>query len=171
MIKCETIYGDTCNRSKDQMRLRISAYAFVENKGKLLVTKIKSTGKYFLPGGEVDVMFSDGKLGVNELLIDGLNRELKEETNIRIHAGEHFYFCESFFNYNPKSKPEIDETYYNLCHFYKCNPMTFDVSEEFQVEDDESEKPQWINIDDFDEKNCQNLFWKVLNKYLEVYER
>lgn len=171
MIECDTIYGGKSFRTKDQMRLRISVYAFVENDGELLVTKIKSTGKYFVPGGEVDILKKDQRSGINELLFDGLKRELKEETNIEVEPGEHFYFKEVFFNYDPKDNPEIDETYYSLCHFYKCRPLTFDVSEEFQVDGDESELPQWISLDDFNEGNCQKLFWQALRKYRELYDR
>ncbi len=171
MIECETIYGGKCLKTKDEMRMRISSYAFVENKKKLLVTKIKSTGKYFPPGGEVNILKDDPLKGVDELLFDGLQRELKEETNIDIEKGEHFYFTENFFNYNPKSKLDIDETYYNLCHFYKCKPLSFEPSEEFQIEDGESELPQWVDMDEFNEENCQRLFWEALAEYRKFYER
>ena len=171
MIECETIYGGTCMKKKEDLRLRISAYGFIINDEKILVAKLKSSNKYFVPGGGVDVVDEDNPRQIKETISEGLKREVKEETGLEVNIGEHFYFIDTFFNYNPKDRPEIDESYYSHCHFYLCEPITLDFCNEEDIDDEECQFPEWVGFGELNEENCQPLFWKALKKYKQLYGR
>ena len=72
---------------------RPSAYAIIIDDNKILLVKSKGNGKFTLPGGEVNL---------NETLLEGLAREVYEETGCsidkesarQVHTGENFFYAE-----------------------------------------------------------------------------
>jgi len=51
MIECRTLYGDKKLVPVEELRFRPSAYALIVRAGKVLLTRMRSTGAYCLPGG------------------------------------------------------------------------------------------------------------------------
>ena len=164
MIECNTIYGTKVCRNKKDLVFRASAYAFIEHEGQILVAKISSSNKYFIPGGGVNIFNEDG-ITINETLADGLQREVMEETGLEIKIKNHFFFKETFFNYQPRFDSSIDESYYCHCHFYLCEPLTFNIRTQEEIEDKESQVPFWINPLELKEEECQPLLWEALEYY------
>jgi|GEM_PF-1327673 len=164
MIECSTIYGTKVLREKKDLIFRASAYGFIEDEGKILVAKISSSNKYFVPGGGVEI-FNNDKITIKETLEEGLRREIMEETGLEIEVGRHFFFKESFFNYQPKFDPKIDESYYCHCHFYLCKPLTFKLRTQEEIEDQESQVPVWMNPLELKQEECQPLLWDALEFY------
>ena len=75
LIECTTLYGDKRMISNDKLIFRPAGYAIVIDDGKVLLCNTKSTGKYWFPGGAVDL---------GEKLEDAIKREVLEETGIEI---------------------------------------------------------------------------------------
>ncbi len=71
---------------------------------------------------------------------EALKREVKEETGIEIEVGRFVRFKEEFFYYDP-----LDEAFHSFLFFYICKPRTFDLVDDGQVDDEEVEKPRWVD--------------------------
>lgn len=131
MIECTTLYGLKKSIPTDKLFFRPAAYAIVIKDDEVLLVNTRSTGKYSLPGGGVEL---------GEKIEDALKREVKEETGLEIDVGRFVRFKEDFFYYDP-----LDEAFHSLLFFYLCAPLTFDFAAPHQIDDGEVEKPQWID--------------------------
>lgn len=129
MIECRTMTG-TRIVPKEKLQFRPAVYGVVISDGKLLLTKMRSTGKYWLPGGGVDL---------GETLERAVKREIWEECGIDVEVRKPIFFGQSFFYYEPEDAAW--QTHLFIC---LCSPKTF----ELQRHDlhDESVDPQWVDI-------------------------
>lgn len=132
MIEATSIFGNKVNLFKDKFSVRISGYAILIHEGKILLVNTKSSGKYYLPGGKVEI---------GEKIEEAIRREVKEEAGIEIEVEKFFTFKESYFYYDPD-----DLAWQNYSFFFICKPLSFKLSEDNQVEFDEAYKPEWIEI-------------------------
>lgn len=132
MLDAISIYGDIKKVPKNKFRFRVSGYAIIIHDKKILLVNTRSSGKWFFPGGEVEI---------GEKIEDTVKREVKEETGIDIEVKNFLTFKETFFYYDPR-----DEGYHNYSLFFICQPLSFDLSEEFQPDFDEAEKPEWVEM-------------------------
>ena len=107
LVECLTLHGNKKMIPREKLVFRPAAYAVIINKGKVLLLKTKSTGKYWFPGGGIDL---------GEKLEEGLRREVREETGIELVIKKFLSFQEIFFYYEP-----LDEAYQNFSFFYLCN--------------------------------------------------
>lgn len=137
-VTCQTLYGKKKLVSKDKLIFRISAYAIIIHKNKILLIKVKNTNKYFFPGGGVNL---------GEPISNALKREVKEETGIRVRIEFFFHYKESFFYYDP-----LDEAYHNISLFFICKPL---LSRLIKKNNDTSEDPEWFMIKDLNIKKIQ----------------
>ena len=80
-----------------------------------------------------------------------LKREVKEETGIDIEVVSFAHFQEDFFYYDP-----TDEGYHSLLFYYICKPKTFHLLDDDEVDDEDAEKPRWINIESLRVQDFQN---------------
>ncbi|MGW8184695.1 MAG: NUDIX domain-containing protein [Candidatus Moraniibacteriota bacterium] len=141
MIEATSIYGNKIQIPKEKFQLRTSAYGIIRHEGKILLVNTRSSGKWFFPGGEVEP---------GENLEDAIKREVSEETGIEIKVEKFLTFKESFFYYDP-----LDKAWQNYGFFYICEPKSFHLSEENQIEFDEAEKPEWVEFSTLTEKDFQ----------------
>lgn len=141
-VKCITLHGQYKTVDAETLILRASAYGVVLYRGQVLLTQMKSTLKYYLPGG-------GSRLG--ETLEAAVIREVREETGIMIRVHKLLYFQEDFFYYDP-----FDEAYHSLLFYYECSPLTFDILPDDQVHDQEATHPQWKSISNLQPENFQN---------------
>lgn len=88
MIECLTLRDEKKLVPKEKLNFRIGVYGIIVNDGKILLVNVRSTGKYFLPGGAVEM---------GETLTDALNREILEETGIEVEIKKFLMFGENFF--------------------------------------------------------------------------
>ncbi|NOZ27681.1 MAG: NUDIX domain-containing protein [Chloroflexi bacterium] len=142
MIQCTSLYGDRKLIPKEKLILRPAVYGVVVHQGNVLLVNTRHTGKYYLPGGGVDL---------GERIEDALKREVREETGIEVEVEEFAHFREDFFYYDP-----LDEAYHSLLFFYICKPKTFDLCDDDQVDDEEAEKPRWVNIQGLCDEDFQD---------------
>jgi len=131
-IECTTIMGDKKSVSSEKLVFRPAAYAVVVHQGKILLLQTKSSGKYWFPGGGIEL---------EETLEVGMKREVKEEAGIEIEVEKFLVFKEIFFYYKP-----LDEAYHSFGFFYLCKPKTLNLVKDEDVDDGECEKPRWIDI-------------------------
>ena len=87
MVECTTLHGYKKMISKDKLVFRPAGYAVVIDNDKVLLCNTKSTGKYWFPGGGVDL---------GEKLEDAIRREVREETGIEIEVEKFLTFQEVF---------------------------------------------------------------------------
>ncbi len=142
MIECTSIYGNKVRIPKSKLILRPSAYAVIVDDGKALLIKSRHGGKYYLPGGGVNI---------GERIEVALKREVKEETGIEIDVICFAHFQEDFFYYDP-----LDEGYHGLLFYYICKPRTFLLLDDDDVNDEDAEKPRWIDIAGLHAQDFQN---------------
>jgi 8-oxo-dGTP pyrophosphatase MutT (NUDIX family) len=113
---------------------RPSAYGVILYDGKLLVAKARYTQKYVLPGG-----------GINpgEEIIAALMREVREETSIQVEVGEFLHFETDFFYYDP-----LDLAIHGFLFYYRCKPLSLDISLPDYPPEEELELALWVSIGD-----------------------
>lgn len=141
MVKCKTLYGKIKKIPKERLNFRAAAYAVIVCQGKILLLKVKHTGRYFFPGGGLET---------GETLEQGLRRETKEETGIEISIGRLIHFEEAFFYYDP-----LKLAFQNFDFFYLCKPKSLKLISDELVDDGECEKPRWVEIKFLKEKDIQ----------------
>lgn len=132
-VECNSIKGGKINVSIEKLVFRPSVYGVIIHDNKILMLRNKSNGKLFFPGGDVNLV---------ETLLDALKREVREETGIEIEVEKFLHFKEQFFYWDPG-----DEAYHMLSFFYICRPKTFKLLDDDKVDDEEAEKPRWIDIE------------------------
>lgn len=141
-VECITLHGQYKTVDAETLILRASAYGVVVYRGQILLTQMKSTSKYYLPGG-------GSRLG--ETLEAAVIREVSEETGIMIRVHRLLHFQEDFFYYDP-----FDEAYHSLLFYYECSPLTFDMLSNDQIYDQEATNPQWKLIRNLHPEDFQN---------------
>ncbi|OGY93843.1 MAG: hypothetical protein A2406_00630 [Candidatus Komeilibacteria bacterium RIFOXYC1_FULL_37_11] len=149
LVECLTLHGNKKMIPREKLVFRPAAYAVIINKGKVLLLKTKSTGKYWFPGGGIDL---------GEKLEEGLRREVREETGIELVIKKFLSFQEIFFYYEP-----LDEAYQNFSFFYLCRPKKTKLIKDDQVDQlDESEKPRWLALKSIKPEEMQIGAEKIL---------
>lgn len=141
LIECVTLTGQRKMIRASKIALRPAAFAVILHNGKVLLLKLKHTGKYHLPGGGV-------KAG--ERIVDALKREVREEAGIEITVGELAHFEELFFYYDPSGR-----AYHGLHFYYLCHALSFDLLPDEQVNDGAAEKPRWVDIKELHTQDFQ----------------
>ena len=141
-IECTSIYGNKVRVPASKLALHPSAYAVITNEGKALLIRSRHGGKYYLPGGGVNT---------GERIEAALKREVKEETGIDIDVARFIHFQEDFFYYDP-----LDEAYHGLLFYYLCYPRTLHLLDDDEVNDEDAEKPRWVDIEDLQAQDFQN---------------
>ncbi|MDP2807168.1 MAG: NUDIX domain-containing protein [bacterium] len=132
-VECNSIKGGKISVSLEKLVFRPSVYGVIIHDDKILMLRNKSNGKLFFPGGGVNLA---------ETLSDALSREIREETGIEIEVEKFLHFKEQFFYWDPG-----DVAYHMFNFFYICQPKTFILLNDDEVDDEEAEKPRWIDID------------------------
>jgi len=154
MIECTSLYGETKLIPKERLVFRPSAYAIIVNDGKMLLVNTRRTGKYFFPGGAVEI---------GESLKAALRREVREETGIEIEVGELFQFKENFFYNDP-----IDEAYHTFAFIFICEPKAIHLIDDHLVDDGEAEKPRWIDIQSLKAEDFQSFAGEIFECYCQT---
>ncbi len=117
----------------DLSHFRPSVYGLLIHENKILLMKNRNASRLSLPGGGIEL---------GETNEEALLREIKEETGIEAQVNQLLAFDQDFFYYDPKNI-----FVHTFLFFYACTPLTTTPHADDAVEDEESEKPRWIDID------------------------
>jgi len=132
-IDCITLDGSIKRIPESSLILRPAAYGILLNQHRILLMRMRHTGKYHLPGGG---------LNIGETLETTLKREVMEETGVEIDVHQLVHFKEAFFYYDPSGK-----AYHGLHFYYRCTPRSLALIRDDQVNDSAAGKPRWIELD------------------------
>jgi ADP-ribose pyrophosphatase YjhB (NUDIX family) len=150
-IRCKNNLGQIVELPVEKFIFRPSVYGVVIDNKKVVLLKNKSNGKFWFPGGGIEL---------GERIEDALKREILEETGLNIKVGEMIFFKENFFYYQP-----LDEAYHAFLFFFICKPNNKKIG---KSTDFESKNPQWIKIMDVKEEQISDLasdLYKLLRKF------
>lgn len=131
-VECEAYLGGTKWLPAERLQWRPAVYGVVLHEGRLLLVTFTRSGKYYLPGGAVEV---------GERLEAAVAREVLEETGIEVTVGSMIGFREGFSYFNPR-----DAASHSLNFFYHCTPQTFALREDAYIDQGEVERPQWVDV-------------------------
>lgn len=131
-VECITLEGHIKAVPKEKLVLRPAAYAIIVHEGKILLMKLRHTGKYHPPGGGVEA---------GERMQEALKRELREETGLEVRIERLARFEELFFYYDP-----AETAYHGLHFYYVCRPVTLELLSDAQVQDDAAVTPRWVPV-------------------------
>jgi 8-oxo-dGTP diphosphatase len=151
LVECRSIYGNIIQIPREKLEFRPSAYAIVVHEGKILLLTARNAGLLALPGGGVNL---------DESLVDGLKREVREETGIEVDNGRFLHFNEQFFYYDP-----TDEAFHAFLFLYDCKPLSFDLVSDEDVDDVEVIEPRWYDIEGLTASQFQ-IFGDFIVDYL-----
>ena len=122
--------------SKERFKLIVDVHLLLIRDGKIVLLKRANTGyeagKYGLIAGHADG---------DETATEAMVREAREEAGIEIEVEKFLTFKETYFYYDP-----ADLAWQNYSFFFICKPLSFELSEDNQVEFDEAYKPEWIEL-------------------------
>lgn len=141
------LYGEAIAIEKSRISFRPSVYGIILHEGSVLVCNTKSTRKYSLPGGGIDL---------GEKIEEALRREVREECGIAIEIEQFIDFQERFFYYNP-----ADNAWQIHAFFFLCRPLSFDLV--CHDDSDEAEAPRWVKIDQIRAEDFQAFGDVVVN--------
>lgn len=150
MISCNDLFGQKIDIPADRVAFRPSVYGLIVHEGNVLLCNTKSTGKYSLPGGGIDV---------GEKIEDALRREVYEECGIEVNIEKLVGVDENCCYYNP-----ADEAWHVHAFFYRCSPVSFELLTP-DIHEMEAEKPQWVPISSLEEEQFQ-VFGKFVLRNL-----
>lgn len=118
---------------REKLIFRSAVYAVIVHNDTVLLLNTRSTGKYSLPGGGVEL---------GERMDDALHREVLEETGLQIAIRDLVGFKEHFFYYDP-----LDQAFHSFLFFYRCQPLTLELLEDHDIKDEEVDSPAWVPIE------------------------
>lgn len=147
-VDCLRLDGNLIRIDAGKLSFRPAAYAVLVREGKILLAHMRTTGKYHLPGGGVEL---------GERVEETLHREVLEETGIRIAVNRMVDFEELFFYYDPSGN-----AYHGLHFYYLCTALTSDLVSDDQVMDGSADRPCWVAVNDLKASDFQHGGEKVL---------
>ncbi len=126
---------------------KVAQKAIIEKDGKVLIVRNTHDTAWELPGG---------RLNVDELPLEGLKREVKEEIGVDIIVHEVVY-GEQFLH------PHMSDRHV----FFMYHATLVDPEQDFVLQEGEVSEVQWIGKDELD---AQEIF-PLYRKALEVFFR
>ena len=133
LVKCRTLFNETKYVLAETLIQRPSVYGIILDHRKILLSKAQSTQKFVLPGGGIEK---------GEAIEDALKREIWEETGIEAEVGEFLQFETDFFYYDP-----MDLALHGFLFFYRCQPITTELTPIQYPPEEDVECAQWIDIE------------------------
>lgn len=149
-IVCEHSHGGTIELPKDRFKFRVGAYALVLHEGKLLMIRIRHTGRLFATGGGVDP---------DETVAEGLHREVMEETGLQVEIGKLFCTREHFYYWAP-----TDSAWHALGFYYECTLKGPDGP--LVAGDPDEGQPEWVPLATLRNTELHGTAQSVIPEYL-----
>lgn len=160
MIKCTDLYGNDVEIDEAYVKPSTRVYGVVTRKNngvdELLVITIKSTGKFYLPGGGIDPGESDET---------ALEREFLEEVGLKVTVKEKLP-VEGCINFHHNT---YKETWVATVRFYSC-ASDFDLNSDHVPDDLEAIDPAWVPVSRLSANSFQKGIGEHIMKALECHQ-
>ena len=147
-VEFTTLFGDKKSIPKNKIVFRPGAYGIILHGDKILLTNMKSTGKYVLPGGAIEP---------GETIEQALKREVFEETGIEIEIKQFVSCEENNFYYDPE-----DKAWQVFAFIFLGEPKSFALTNDNNVPNDESNNPEWIEVAKLSPESFQVFGQKIM---------
>ena len=138
---CHSYAGEQLSLPRERFIPRPSVYAIIRNEQTVLLVTNTTSGRYYLPGGGLEV---------GESLEEALHREVREEAGIKVIITRLMTVVEDFFYYDP-----TDTAYHALQFYYQASACSLELSTQYQVDHGE-DNPQWIPIESLHHNQFHN---------------
>lgn len=102
---------------------------------------------------------------MGEKVEDALKREVREEAGVEIEIERFLHFKEHFFYYDP-----LDQAFHSFMMFYLCLPQSVELLSDEQVDDYESERPRWLEIESLEREDFQAPLREVFDLLGKDYQ-
>lgn len=151
-VTFHTLLGKTKEIEESKIIVRPTVYGVILDGHRILLLKVKTTGKWFLPGGGLEAG-EDDKIA--------LQREVLEETGITVEVGEKLQTTTHNFYHDPS-----DGAYEMHITFFRCTPTSTTLTDAALDFDDyeETHQPQWVEIDTLNLTDFDPILHNVITK-------
>lgn len=140
---------DICFKTSEG-RFNYRVTAIIINDNKILAMQDINAPGYYLPGGRVQM---------HETLIDALNRELKEELDIKASIIRPLWFLENFFELKDKKEKVHEIGVYYLVDISNTNLLN-KGNKFIKQEGNVTHQFEWLDIDTLNEVDIYPSFLK-----------
>lgn len=129
LVECRTLFNQKRLVPSESLIHRPSVYGIVVHDDRVLVAKARSTQKYVLPGGGIEL---------GEANDAALRREVWEETGVEVEVGEFLHFETDFFYYDPMAL-----AIHGFLFYYRCAPLTTELDPPEYPPEEDLVFPEW----------------------------
>ena len=150
VVSCTSVSGEIVSVPVNELTFRPAAYALIVRDNKMLLISTKTTGKWFFPGGKVEL---------GESLEETLSREVHEETGVTIANIRFLYFKEGLFYYN--------QGYQSFSFAHTAEFVSEDLVANNPDAEDEAEHFEWVDIASLSPEVMQSFAWEIIEKFLK----
>jgi len=151
-IDADTYYGETRGVLFSGLYHRVSVYAIIIDRDRILMIKT-SNNKWYFPGGG---------LNVGETLQDGVKREVWEELGVEVKVGELLYADDMIYYHDP-----ADFAAQLVRLFYVCRPLTTEFHFQNAEERDAFLEIGWVSLPEPPYEEILPATWRALEKIRE----
>ena len=154
-MKAITLHNKEIEFDISKAIFRPAIYGIVLDGKNILLVNVKDTGKYFFPGGGIEL---------GEDMESALIREIKEETGVDAVVEKNLTFTETFAYYNPH-----DVYYQTYAFYYVCKPLTKEIVLDNPDLEDQATEAYWLNLDDLTADQFQYPANKIFPKIKDLF--
>lgn len=141
------LFDKKYSRDLKNFRFRVGTYGILKVGERILVQRHPLLRKYGLPGGGIDI---------GESISEGLYREFKEETGLKVKATHLIYVGEDMFTWN-------GEDAQGIFIYYEVKKVGGKLLTHGNSED--TAEVKFINMKKLSRENTQRVYWSAIKTY------
>lgn len=138
------------NRDLKYFKFRIGVYGILKIGKRILVQRHPLLTKYGLPGGGIDI---------GESILEGLYREFKEETGLKVKIKRLIYVGEDMFTWH-------GEDAHGVFIYYEVKKIGGVLK--FRGNDQDVAEAKFIEINNLTKENTQRIYWPAIRIYIKT---
>lgn len=144
IVDAYDIFDNIHARELKNFKFRPSAYGILRQGTKILFKRHPALERFDLPGGGIEL---------DEIIINGLIREFKEETGLKIKVGKLLLVEDNYFTFE-------GEDAHGILIFYEVEK----ISGELTPNGEDSVDVQYLEIDSLTKENVHRSCWNIITQ-------